>query len=1543
MCVCVAYQECLVNDDTQGLEKRRRVPITPRHKIQTTLPLCQQLSKAQAQLALLEKQKDKLIKYMDNSQLPGKLGRWTTPSSEGTATTLLPLPHKQRSLRWGKGGEIEVKPTLDIKDSSNHGTRRHRALNPPVSGDKEGGFKIKIPTLLLNGNGSSRSSGGGGERDVVDRKKGCAPEVYTAGDPTTATTGMKPLDWNMPLSPDLMVVLGRHTISNGGICLEPLLGLTNLKDMSDVSRLLSPLNVVPPEALVRHVCSLRLDFLTRHLRPLLQRLVHHPSNVNGVFNTPVDPDALRIPNYRDRISCPMDFGTVKERLQSLRYLTPEAFASDVRLIFANAMAFNPPTHSIYQNARAALAEFEMEFAKLCARQTKWAQKRFEHSCQLCHGQTCSACGDKCLRLESPILMCHGPCNSRIKRGGIFYITPNASRLWCQKCFQGLPQHLPVEGCEGADELRLSSWDLMKDVNKEKITTVDNVIAGGECVSTDAPIISDASPSMETRSVGGGGDVGSSCDDMSLSSEHQMSPPVASASVKPHKTELLRRRFDCEVSEPWVQCDRCESWLHQVCALFNARANVGEATLVCPVCRLQDVAQALNAKVIPGEEEEVGEKAVENPNSSKETPAAVSSHPPSPGRSSSVEEGKEEVRGCGKAAALGDATTTESPQQFNNGNGLGEQLEYNVYSASSLPHFPLSMYLEKRVYVCLKGLGFADVAPSISVRIISSVHGSCEVPSVVRRIFRTSSNESNSGDGELPTKIPYRSKAICMFQELDGVDVCIFTMYVQEYGAGEAVPENNRRKVYIAYLDSIEYFRPRVARTEVYHEILISYLDWSRRRGFTHAHIWSCPPQRGNNFIFWCHPAHQRTPTRERLVDWYQAMLKKCKRIGIATSISNLHSVYFQSISRTQLHFRHSSSSGDLSGYETATVLQQQLQSRPEQQAESPPPSEEGGGDVTDGRGEEPTTSSSLHPPVFPPSVRFPLAPPIFDGDYWTDEMVRLQHLVEQKSDADFVAEQLSSKDLCAAALGDLSRLPNYKAFSEPVDPVAHKCPDYASVIQQPMDLGTVRAKLNAEKYATVEDFAFDVRLTFSNSMKYNPPMHSLHSAARTLSNHFERSMKKLFKLTKVRLGLSGATSSGNPVNSLKGISLTESIEDIELAATRENKDGGGIMSPVEPGTHRLSGSGGPWNSNVSPSSSVTSGYSLINDPLPSNSNPMVRQPSNTGFHALRHSSSFCSDIGMLLRKDKSDVDGGSILSDGDEDQSSLSRKPSATSLLTLEDVSKAAASPPPPVQAGAGGGSSSLPTADPASSSETASSNSAAAGGNGGLHRANSSVDFQSARLGGGEGTVQEAVRGNKMKWLLIQLCKSVDQMKRDLFVVELAAPDAALEDTGWEAAVEVFTAVNDGGDDGGGDSSRCSLVSDVDVDPDPKRMSALADSRHTLLEMCQFRHYQFDTLRRAKHSSAMVLYHLHRPQAHSLNPFCCNCGKAIRMLRFHCSKCSFDSCQECQEVLMCRCQEEHNLVPYQVTFVVNMTSEDAAQQQKSSLPLDMANVAKEG
>lgn len=144
--------------------------------------------------------------------------------------------------------------------------------------------------------------------------------------------------------------------------------------------------------------------------------------------------------------------------------------------------------------------------------------------------------------------------------------------------------------------------------------------------------------------------------------------------------------------------------------------------------------------------------------------------------------------------------------------------------------------------------------------------------------------------DYPEEFPYRCKCIVVFQNIDGVDVVLFALYVYEHGEDNPLP--NKRTVYVSYLDSVHFMKPRQMRTLIYHEILISYLDHARERGFEQAFIWACPPLKGDDYIFYAKPEDQKTPKDVRLRQWYLDMLEDCQRRNIVGKVSNMYDEYF---------------------------------------------------------------------------------------------------------------------------------------------------------------------------------------------------------------------------------------------------------------------------------------------------------------------------------------------------------------------------------------------------------------------------------------------------------------------------------------------------------------------------------------------------------------------------------------------------------------------------------------------------------------------------
>ncbi|KAI4382086.1 hypothetical protein MLD38_008092 [Melastoma candidum] len=102
-----------------------------------------------------------------------------------------------------------------------------------------------------------------------------------------------------------------------------------------------------------------------------------------------------------------------------------------------------------------------------------------------------------------------------------------------------------------------------------------------------------------------------------------------------------------------------------------------------------------------------------------------------------------------------------------------------------------------------------------------------------------------------------------------------------------------------------------------------------------------------------------------------------------------------------------------------------------------------------------------------------------------------------------VAASGSTMKTCGQILTKLMKHKHSWVFKKPVDARALGLHDYHQIIKKPMDLGSVKKKLDRNVYSSPEDFAADVRLTFDNALTYNPKGHEVHAMAEALLSMFE--------------------------------------------------------------------------------------------------------------------------------------------------------------------------------------------------------------------------------------------------------------------------------------------------------------------------------------------------------------------------------------------------------------------------------------------------------
>ncbi|KAK2835998.1 hypothetical protein Q5P01_016482 [Channa striata] len=170
----------------------------------------------------------------------------------------------------------------------------------------------------------------------------------------------------------------------------------------------------------------------------------------------------------------------------------------------------------------------------------------------------------------------------------------------------------------------------------------------------------------------------------------------------------------------------------------------------------------------------------------------------------------------------------------------------------------------------------------------------------------------------------------------------------------------------------------------------------------------------------------------------------------------------------------------------------------------------------------------------------PIKPPNKDLPAFEGKKARLSEQLRYCSD---ILKELLSKRHYAYAW----------PFYTPVDAVALGLHDYHEIIKQPMDLSSIKKKVDQRQYANAKEFAADVRLMFSNCYKYNPPAHEVVYMARKLQEIFEA------RYLKVPQEPEGCSISCQEVGKAKG----ERIGSVSTSASSESESSSEVQSSSE--------------------------------------------------------------------------------------------------------------------------------------------------------------------------------------------------------------------------------------------------------------------------------------------------------------------------------------------------------------------------------------------
>jgi hypothetical protein len=154
-------------------------------------------------------------------------------------------------------------------------------------------------------------------------------------------------------------------------------------------------------------------------------------------------------------------------------------------------------------------------------------------------------------------------------------------------------------------------------------------------------------------------------------------------------------------------------------------------------------------------------------------------------------------------------------------------------------------------------------------------------------------------------------------------------------------------------------------------------------------------------------------------------------------------------------------------------------------------------------------------------------------------------------------------------------------FNIPVDPEKLGIPHYRDIITHPMDLGTIKGKLEGGFYCGIDALEQDLYLVFDNAITFNPPGTDVHECAKALKDISEKRIKRLPKPAADSKrggygnlsdspGLGTPTGGGTAADQRKMADMMRKMEQMQRDLEMVKSKGSSAKTPAGAGSKRKS-------------------------------------------------------------------------------------------------------------------------------------------------------------------------------------------------------------------------------------------------------------------------------------------------------------------------------------------------------------------------------------